>query len=202
MQKLSSLIFKQTTRTLAAAGLSIAVGLSLYAVATVVKTGRHAETLLVNQALTATESAVISQNQTTLQPELDRYINEWNKSETLEARTEVYLDGAMIAQAGSTRPFEGSYSTIRQEGHTPSGSLIEVRVDLSKGKYWLQVFFEGATLEALVFLLFLVLRRRLGRLSHELSEPIADTAQWIQSIARGLPESAKEISRCYPARCS
>ena len=128
-----------------------------------------------------------------VQPELDRFIDDWNQNETLEARTEVYLDQTMIAKAGPPHPFGTIYSTIREESRLPSGSLIRVRVDLSKGKYWLQMLLEGAAIESLILALFLLLKRRLGRVSAELSEPIEETARWIQSISGGLPASASHV---------
>ena len=195
MQKLSSLIFKQTTRTLAATGAVIALALWLYSMAEVMRAGQHAEKLIASQALGSASAASNAQNVMALQPELERFVDDWNRDEALEARAEVYLDGNLVAKAGPAQPFRWVYSSVHERKTLPSGAQVEVRVDIFKWKYWLQVLLEGLVLELLVLGLFFLLKRRLGRVSAELSDPLRRLLAGFSRSRTGYPIRRKPWGR-------
>ncbi|MGK5085370.1 HAMP domain-containing sensor histidine kinase [Bdellovibrionota bacterium FG-1] len=202
MQRFSQLIFKQINATLATAGAMIAVGLWVYAVAQVSLSKKHAESFLMTQAIGVSRGAATENNALAIQAGLERFINDWNKTEPLEARTEIQLDGVLVAKAGQAQPFTRFFSSMRSQVELPSGSVIQIQTDLAQGKYWLQVLAEIALLESLILVLFLFLKRRIGKVVAELSEPLEEAARWIQSIARDLPDSAKNVDGFKASRIS
>jgi signal transduction histidine kinase len=200
MQRFSQLIFKQINATLATAGATIAISIWVYAFYQVNVSRKHAELLLMSQAVGVSRAAVIEGNSLAIQPALERFINDWNQAEPLEARTEVKLDNTLVAKAGPAHPFRRFFSTMNEKIELPSGSVLQIRTDLEHGKYWLQVIGEIAALEALILTLFLLLKRKISRVVAELSEPLEETTRWIQEIARGLPDSARKVTDLRPSR--
>ena len=194
MERFSTLILRQLNRTLATVGVAIAVSVWVYAIFEMGQNERRVGKLIMSQVESLGQAQVNAQDVLGLQKELSRFIEDWNTSQPIEARVEVRLDGTKAALAGPTQPFRGFYSVVNRRLRLPSGSEIQIELQLGHFHYWMQIAVTIAVLEALLIILFVLLNRRIGRLVHELSRPLERSARWIDEIASDLPRSAKNHS--------
>lgn len=149
--------------------------------------------MIVNHSVALAQAASLSQDLLLIQREVSRFVEDLNLTQDYQVQVEVHIDDRLIASGGRV---ERSFLESKVDKNTTlsSGNLltIEARIDHSSRIY-------SSITNALFFLFlgligFLILHRISRSSVRTLIEPLTELTQWIDSTAKGLPETLSSAS--------
>ncbi len=176
-------------RSLVVSGAVVALCMVTYCAGNLTWTAKRSQDLILTQVAEQARSAYMAQDILSVEKELNRFVESWNATQTLQVEIEVRDDTRLVARSGSV---DGAslFQVSKQKTDTlPNGKTVTVHLVQDSTQYVIQATALLLVIESGILLLFLGLRRRLRKLSKELASPISDSISWVEQLTKALPSS-------------
>ena len=148
-----------------------------------------ATTFIESHVSHLTEGEINFQNIADIDHRVRQVYESWIRSEGIDLRIEVYVDGKLVAKAGPMQKFGLLSRSTKRDINLSSGNHVTLNVDVDL--FYLTTFALFTILCSSSFLLlcFWQLRKKMRRSLNQISGPLEERVSWIQNVSNRLPES-------------
>lgn len=174
-----------------AVGLGVVILLITTAVS-LIDTREKAKRFIVSHLANLSSAEINSQNVSQIDGAVRRLYDTWTATQDIDIRADVFLDDKLVGHAGQLSDFGLLSIKTASEYHLPSGQKLAVLLQMDLFNRVVLEVLTLMTLIAFIFICYILLRKGLYRVIHDIASPLEKRVNWLTAVSRDLPESIRE----------
>lgn len=169
--------------------------LGLHTYLSVSQVREKAAKLIVSHLREIAMAGITAQSTADIDREVARLTEVWRATQDIDLRSDIYVDGQLIAHSGQLQKFGFLSSDVTETFELPSNQRLEINIQLD---LWGNIV--SNILISTVFFVFLsgcylLIRSKLFKTIREISAPIESRADWLSSVYGSFPQTEEYLKK-------
>ena len=169
--------------------------LGLHTYLSVNQVREKAAKLIVSHLKEIAMAGITAQSTADIDREVARLTEAWRATQDIDLRSDIYVDGQLIAHSGQLQKFGFLSSDVNETFELPSNQKLEINIQLDLTGNILSNILVSTVFFVFLLACYLLIRSKLFKTIREISSPIESRADWLSSVYGSFPQTEEYLKK-------